>query len=603
MCKIVIIDTGIDINNKYIKFKKIDGVLIKKSTNDNEDYTIIHYYDNPSCIQDTIGHGTAVGGIISQHNSDSELFVIKLFDWDSIQVDEDLLCYALEYVLHNIDCSLINLSLGICVISNDRLCRICNELNRRKKYIISAFDNNGAISYPAAFDSVIGVTSGHLCYNKNDYYITDSNVVNVCAAGRAQRLIWLDGKVLVGSGNSYACAHITGILSNYINSHQPSEALNQCCKGKILIDKTNNVSLGNPTQEYKKAVLFPFNKEMHSIIRFQELLSFEVVGVYDVKQTAHIGATTNDLLRIKGTKNLIINSIKEIDWDSFDTFILGHTDELIRILNTPSFIQELIDEILSHRKHLYAFDDLSSYKIPKKLKKLVYFPKITIDDVPVSPFGKLYRQSKPILGIFGTSSRQGKYTLQLKIRSELIKRGYKISQVGTEPSSLLFGMDIIFPIGYNSSVYIDRKDTVSYLNAAINNCSKNSEIIIVGGQSGTVIRDEGNLDNYNFTQLDFLYATQPDAVILCININDDFDIILRTKNFIESSVGCKVIAFVVFPLHYKRTDSSYQQLVPLTLQEFENYKIKFSNIFNEPIFLLNDDISNLIEHTINYFSD
>lgn len=52
-------------------------------------------------------------------------------------------------------------------------------------------------------------------------------------------------------------------------------------------------------------------------------------------------------------------------------------------------------------------------------------------------------------------------------------------------------------------------------------------------------------------QFSYLLGTQPDVVVLCINPFDDLDYIMRTKLFIEASVDCKVIAFVMFPMDIK----------------------------------------------------
>ena len=75
-----------------------------------------------------------------------------------IAVDEDLLISAILYIEENINCRVINISSGI------KLCErliefrnICNRISDKGIFIVSAFDNDGAMSYPAAFDSVIGV--------------------------------------------------------------------------------------------------------------------------------------------------------------------------------------------------------------------------------------------------------------------------------------------------------------------------------------------------------------------------------------------------------------------------------------------------------------
>ena len=604
MSKVTIIDTGIDLKSKYLTYASIDGISIKKSEFSGQ-YTVEKYIDDFSCIQDKVGHGTAVSGIITSHNSALELFIIKLFHDNSIEADEDLLCYALEYVLYNVECNIINLSLGICISESSKLYDLCVKLYNNKKYIISAFDNNGAISFPAAYKFVVGVTNSNECYRNNDIFVVDNDLVNVCAKGRAQRIVWLSDTLLVGSGNSYACAHVTGILSKDIENSNIQELLNMKSIGKIEISNKNNIVLSNPVGHYKRVAIFPFNKEMHSLIRFREMLPFELDAIYDIKYSANVGASTNNLLKISGSRNYIIHNIDSINWNTFDTFILGHCDELFGLMENRNFKKKLIEDILVHSKYLYSFDDLSMYNIDSCYEQQIYYPRISMNDVPISPFGKLYRQNKPVLGVFGTSSRQGKFTLQLNIRSGLMQKGYRVAQIGTEPSSLLFGMDAVFPYGYNSTVHINRKDTVSYLNHVMHQVSSEADIIIVGAQSGVVIRDEGNLDNYNFGQVDFLYATLPDAVIVCVNSEDDNEIIARTINFIEASVGCKVIAIVIFPLHYRIQNSGFKHLIPLTDNEFNSYKKELFDNFGKCIYRLDSDLdmAELIDLIINFYSN
>ena len=81
--------------------------------------------------------------------------------------------------------------------------------------------------------------------------------------------------------------------------------------------------------------------------------------------------------------------------------------------------------------------------------------------------------------MFGTSSQQGKFTLQLTLRDKLIKRGYRIGQIGTEPSSYLFGMERCFHFGLDSTCEISRFETIAYLNQVIEELSdQGAELIL-----------------------------------------------------------------------------------------------------------------------------
>jgi hypothetical protein len=69
----------------------------------------------------------------------------------------------------------------------------------------------------------------------------------------------------------------------------------------------------------------------------------------------------------------------------------------------------------------------------------------------------------PVLGVFGTSASQGKFTLQLALRRRLLQLGYEISQVGTEHHAALFGMDLAFPMGHGSTVEMETEAYPEFL--------------------------------------------------------------------------------------------------------------------------------------------
>lgn len=287
--------------------------------------------------------------------------------------------------------------------------------------------------------------------------------------------------------------------------------------------------------EIKKAALFPFNKEMHGLIRFSDSLNFEIVAVYDTKYLARVGADTKVLLH-EDVKSLTIRNVDDIKWEEFDTLILGHLEELDSMGVKDNVKSWIIKGAQMHNKRIYAFDDLADY-ITDENRSLIFYPSVDDTNLPPNYFGKLFRISKPVLGIFGTSSKQGKFTLQMKLRKLFQNDGYKVGQIGTEPGALLYGMDFVYPMGYNSSVKLKEYDAVRYLNSCINQlCIDEKDIIIVGSQSGTVNYDVGNIEQFNIAQYIFLMGTQPEAVVLCINPYDEIEYINRTISFIESGV-------------------------------------------------------------------
>lgn len=592
--KIVIIDSGINTNHSQIIGTDVVGFT----------YSGKEVLDD---FEDTYGHGTAIFGIIRTVTDSADIINIKIPNIETSVLEEDLI-RALQYVLDNCRCDILNLSLGINVCDDlVRLKKICDDLVARGTIIVAAHSNDGSISYPAAFENVIGVVTGQWCKKGDEFEYINDSIVNVAAKGSTQRVLWKSPEYLFVSGNSFACAHVTVQVAKFmmrgylyrkeILSKFREQAI-KCHESEQKKEKTDN-----RISNMQYVAIFPFNKEMHSFVRFSNLLPFKIVEAYDTKYSARIGSTTMHLLKDNNVKKLYIRNIEQIEWDKIDTIIIGHCGEMIRIIGNGIIVDNTIQEAIRREKNIYCFDDFIRKKYNYYSK--IYCPRIDENDLPYSRLGMLFRISKPVVGVFGTSSKQGKFTLQLKLREIFLKQGYNLGQIGTEPHSLLFGMDYVFPMGYNSSVYIFGFDTIRYLNCIINDlCVKDKDIILVGAQSGTIHYDTGNLQQYTLPQIEFLLGTQPDAVVLCMNMFDDLDYIKRTICFIESTCRGKVIALVMFPMDLRNDWSGmYGSREKMDIEKYIYKKTKLENEFLIPLYELGneEDMEQLVEIIKNYF--
>ena len=70
--------------------------------------------------------------------------------------------------------------------------------------------------------------------------------------------------------------------------------------------------------------------------------------------------------------------------------------------------------------------------------------------------------------------------MQLELRKRLIDEGYQVGQLGTEPNALLFGLDCVYPVGYNRMVCLDEEEQIRYLNYKMNEIADGNDLIIVG---------------------------------------------------------------------------------------------------------------------------
>lgn len=581
--KIAILDSGVNVNHSLFR---------------NDKTEVINYSESNL----TYGHGTAIYNIIRKVNSFSEIINFQITNNDGT-IDENILIDCLNMIYQKYNFDLINLSLGINLSERlTELEEICEKLYKKGAIIISAFDNTGSLSYPASFKNVIGVTSSEICEKVTDFVVFKDRIVNIGAKGSIQRVAWLDSNYIFMEGNSFACAHVTVQAANFLSQKKVGI--------KELINKFKEISqeaeFNNSCSRNKKklftiknAVIFPFNKEMHSLIRYDDLLNFNIIDVYDYKYSAHLNSTTDHIMK-DNVKSFKIKNIEKIDWETFDTIIIGHLP--IGSKKLEEIRNNVILNAIKKKKNIFSFDD-----IEKKYKyNSLYCPKICKENLEPERYGKLYRILKPILGIYGTSSIQGKFSLQLGLRKKFLSNGYKVGQIGTEASSLLFGFDYDYPMGFNSSVYIHSHDCIRYLNNCINEISKkNCDIIITGSQGGILPFDIGNISYFPLRQQVFLQATQPDAVVLCINPFDDWDYINRSIKYIESSVDCKVIALCIFPIDIDNTSSLLYRKKALSNEKFLELENKLNKYYKLPIYKLGNEnhLNSLFETIIEYFSE
>lgn len=586
--RIAIVDNGVRVDHPAFKTNKPDVIWCVGKKDENQ-----------SC-----GHGTAVYNIIRKTNEFADIINFKITDSNG-DIDEKILISCLHNIRDNYDVDIINLSLGLSLCENiNPLRTVCDDLIARGVIIISAFDNEGSISYPAAFCNVIGVTSSDLCCKTNDFIIFKDMVVNIAAKGSLQRLAWDKPDYIMLDGSSFACAHVTVQVARWVSEGiaNLSEILEKFNEIALWAERGNDIRMKKRESfEIENAILFPFNKEMHSLIRFHDMLSFKIAGVYDIRLSSHVGSTTDRIMNAD-VKSYPIRRTEDIDWNICDTIILGNIPA--NITTAVSSVREtLINRAISIGKNIYSFDDLYD----KFEYNRMFCPTVTQGDLPPERFGKLYRISRPVVGVYGTSSSQGKFTLQLELRRKFLEYGYHVGQIGSEPSAQLFGMDFTYPMGFNDSIYINAHKSIHFLNECINHlCQKNCDIIITGSQSSVLPYDTGNLGMFPLKQFNFLMGTQPDAVVLCINPYDEFDYIARSICFLESSVACKVIALCVYPMNLKKDWTSlYNRKKMLEEKEYQLLKDALQIRFSIPVYRLGDelDITNIFNDIIDFFTE
>ena len=73
--------------------------------------------------------------------------------------------------------------------------------------------------------------------------------------------------------------------------------------------------------DISRAALFPFSKEIQSLLNFSDMLKCNIEGVYDIKYSGHVGLS---FVSLDEAKTFIIKNLDSCPWNEIDTFILGH---------------------------------------------------------------------------------------------------------------------------------------------------------------------------------------------------------------------------------------------------------------------------------------
>ncbi|MBD3378719.1 DUF1611 domain-containing protein [candidate division KSB1 bacterium] len=166
-------------------------------------------------------------------------------------------------------------------------------------------------------------------------------------------------------------------------------------------------------------------------------------------------------------------------------------------------------------------------------------PLVTYEDFKkiTSAFDWRIASKKPVVGVFGTSPQQGKFTTQLALRYELLREGYKVGQLGTEHQSALFGFDFTFPNGYDGhqNIQIPMDYHITLLHSAMAGIENDEpHIVVVGGQSGLIPYSYAEKSQgYTLSSILLLMGTIPDAYILVVNSIDEIEFIQQNINVLK----------------------------------------------------------------------
>ncbi len=614
--KVAIVDSGLVPDHP-----KIGPVASGVSLTVEPDGAIRQSTDHADCS----GHGTACAGIIRRKAPATALYSVRIFD-ESLQADSRLLIAAIEWCIEQ-GVDIINLSLGTTeVTQSDALFQLCQQAADQDILMVAAEHEEGRESYPAHLPQVIGVGAGSL-QGPYDYYYCQETAIECIARGDLQRLCWLEPPEVVLAGTSFAAPHITGLLALIRQAHpraslaQVREILHNHALPEVKTPQSPSpaavqLRTEEPFAWIRKAALYPYNKEMHSLVRGRDLLGFEIIGVGDPVGKGLVGQDAGEAIGLPPAGLPIAPSLATA-LRGADTLILGYMDQLSRIRKRDLLheaVQTAIDQgvhvfsllALPHERYadLYKqaeakglrlyYPTLSSKEIQQTLRSVEHWPQVDV----------------PVLAVAGTSSQQGKFTLQLALRRRLLELGYQVGQIGTEHHSALFGMDCAFPMGYAASVEMPLDYYNLYLDTKMReiNHRKRPDLILVGTQSGTVPYNVTEQQTHTLPTLAFLTGVKPQACLLVVNSVDPDDYIQDTISGIRAVCHAPTL-LLAMSNQAKHIRTAYGRIAikprPMTAAEVRDKLNRLQQTFGLPAVSIADeaDVHRAAEVVIDHFAE
>ena len=585
---------------------------------------------------DCAGHGTACAGIIRRKVPEAALYSIRVFD-ETLSTEGRLLIAAVEWAIAQ-GMDLVHLSLGTTDVAfRGAFVTVCRKATERGIILVSAEHNEGRDSYPALLPEVIGVGAGNM-RGKYEYHYRPGADVECIARGDPQRVCWREPPEIMMGGTSFAAPHITGlialilqarpgaslqevreILKNYALPEPEARQRSQSIPSSSTSSLTDaGIPFRKATDGFswiRKAALYPYNKEMHALVRARDNVGFKIVGVADPVGKGMVGKDAAEVIGLSAS-GLRVAPRLSAALEGADTLILGYVDELSRI-RKRDFLRECVKTALDHNVHVFSllalgrerYGDLHEVAETRGLR--LYYPELAAVDVQktLDEASSFPQVDIPVLAVVGTSSQQGKFTLQLALRRRFIELGYRVGQVGTEHHAELFGMDCAFPMGYASSIKMPIDWYVPFLDAKMREIThlKKPHLLLVGTQSGTVPYDVRDPKNQTLPTIAVLMGAKPDACVLVVNSVDEDDYIRDTIDGIRALCHAPTLLLAI-PDRKKHIHEVYGRTAvksrPMGENEIRRKLLHLERTFGLPAVCITDraGIHRAVDVVVEYFA-
>ncbi len=300
----------------------------------------------------------------------------------------------------------------------------------------------------------------------------------------------------------------------------------------------------------EKALIYPYDIYSCPIVRHcQSLTNYEIVGIVSPKGW---GFTGKDAGTVDGGISLgiiVCNNFGDL-LNGYDTAIFTESNNWIDF--EKNLYPEIISKIREKKNIVCSFElnkDVRKELIRECDKSDVYFKYFN----ETREFSELsckteilYDIKTPVIFVLGTTERTHKFEIQLTVRENLLKKSYRISQVGSRKACELFGFHSFPEFMYDLSLSDSNK--IIMFNRFIKKIEDKEEpdVLVIGIPGGIMPLDKKHTNHFGLIAFQVANAISPDAVIFSSTYEEyNPDYFEKISTSIKYKLGFEVDAHVL----------------------------------------------------------
>jgi subtilisin family serine protease len=172
------------------------------------------------CIEDRIGHGTAIAGIFRQALPTARIWAVKVFQ-DDLTVSSRVLIAGMDWAI-KADMKIIHLSLGTEREADRRsIEKLCQKAHQKGLFVSAAARECNDTVYPARLDTVIATYWDRACKPGAIPY-HPNQPIEFGAWGHPRPIPGLDQRHNF-CGSSFAAAHVSAMIAQTLASNNSAD--------------------------------------------------------------------------------------------------------------------------------------------------------------------------------------------------------------------------------------------------------------------------------------------------------------------------------------------------------------------------------------------